>query len=108
MSISPNGRQGSNGCRHQFFIVNNPQLLSAVNWPNELKQQAQRYLQECLEIDLDQEQKNMIQSLIGTLQTLVFSSMLWDKTQQYNLLLDSARSENHFELFDNKYSHGTT
>jgi sulfatase maturation enzyme AslB (radical SAM superfamily) len=108
MSISPNGRQGSNGCRHQFLIVNNPQLLSAVNWPNELKQQAQRYLQECLEIDLDQEQKNMIQSLIGTLQTLVFNSMLWDKTQQYNLLLDSARSENHFELFDNKYSHGTT
>jgi hypothetical protein len=108
MSISPNGRHGANGCRHQFSIIRNPQLLSAVNWPDELKSQAQKYLQECLEIDLNHEQKAMVQGLIDTLHTSVFNAMLWDKTQKYNLLLDSARAENHFELFDNKYSYETT
>lgn len=108
MSISPVGRHGSDGCRHQFSIIRNPQLLSAVNWPDELKQQAQKYLQECLEIDLNHEQKTMVQGLIDALHISVFNAKLWENTQKYNLLLDSVRAENHFELFDNKYSYENT
>jgi hypothetical protein len=73
--------------------------LSADNLSEELKAQAVPYLESCLELDLDNEQKNTVTGLIAQIQTAAFDPELWARSQNYNQLLNQIRNENHLTLF---------
>jgi hypothetical protein len=98
-SISPNGRHGNIGCRHQFHISQRPYMLSADNLTPELKIQAVDYLIKCSEFDLDTEQKNMLQGLLNMIKQSEFDPSLWARGQQYNQILDRVRNQDHTVLF---------
>jgi pyruvate-formate lyase-activating enzyme len=93
-SRAPVGKQGDLGLRHQFFILN-----SAVNWPGQQKQLLIDYLKNCLQLDLDSEQRNMVSSLIAQLAVYKFDQSLWDRRHRLNTALDHIRSEQHQILF---------
>jgi organic radical activating enzyme len=99
LSIGPQGRHGDQGCRHQFTVCQRPYYLCADNWPDELKFRALTYLQECLNLDLDKEQRNMISGLLSQITNATFDQDLWDRTQSYNQVLNSIRNENHTDLY---------
>ena len=98
-SISPSGRHGDIGCRHQFHISQRPYMLSADNLTPELKIRAVDYLIKCLEFDLDSEQKNMLQGLLELLKRSKFDPALWARSQEYNQILDRVRNQDHTALF---------
>jgi len=98
-SMSPSGRHGDLGCRHQFHISNRPYLLAADNWPGELQECAVNYLNDCLTLDLDSEQKNMLQGLLESVKQSKFDPALWARSQQYNQILDRVRNQDHTMLF---------
>jgi sulfatase maturation enzyme AslB (radical SAM superfamily) len=99
MSMSPSGRHGDLGCRHQFFVCKRPYWLTADNWPPEYKIRALDYLQSCQLLDLDSEQQNMIMGLRASLESSVFDVNLWEYTQNYNQVLNRIRNENHMDLY---------
>jgi hypothetical protein len=99
LSVTPIGRHGDLGCRHQFFVCQRPYLLAADNLSEELQPQAVSYLESCLSLDLDDEQRNMLKGLIGQIKSAKFNSALWEHSQSYNQTLDQIRNENYSILF---------
>jgi hypothetical protein len=99
LSVTPIGRHGDLGCRHQFFVCQRPYLLAADNLSEELQPQAVAYLESCLGLDLDDEQRNMLEGLINQIKSSKFNSALWDRSQSYNQVLDQIRNENYLTLF---------
>jgi len=99
ISRAPHGRHGDLGCRHQFFVCQRPYYLAADNWPDDDRSRVLDYLKSCHELDLDQEQKNMIQGLIRLIERSIFDPALWTQTQEYNRLLNEIRNEDHTVLY---------
>ena len=99
IGVTSNPRQGWYGIRHQFHVCQRPDHLSADNLPEELKVQVIPYLESCLELDLDDEQKTTVTGLIAQIQSAPFDSELWAKSQSYNSVLNEIRHEDHLSLF---------
>ena len=99
LSVSPSGRHGDLGCRHQFFVCQRPYYLAVDNLSHELLPKAIDYLKDCQLLDLDGEQRNMLQGLINQLTSAKHDPQLWALSQRYNNVLDNIRKENHFDLF---------
>jgi len=95
-----NTRQGWYGIRHQFHVSQRPDHLSADNFTAELQGRAATYLESCLELSLDDEQKNTVTGLIKQIKSAQFDSELWAKSQRYNQILNQIRNENHLSLFE--------
>ena len=99
LSITPNGRHGDLGCRHQFFVCHRPDWLTADNWPEDQQARVLAYLDLCLELDLDDEQKNTVTGLSEQIKSSVFNPRLWNRTQLYNQTLNQIRNEDHLTLY---------
>ena len=99
LSITPSGRHGDLGCRHQFFVCQRPYHLAADNLSEELLLLAVDYLESCLPLDLDEEQRNMLTGLIVQINSAKFDSTLWGSSQTYNQTLNQIRHENHLTLY---------
>lgn len=99
-SITPSGRHGDLGCRHQFFVCQRPYHLAADNLSPELLPLAVDYLQSCLTLNLDDEQRNMLTGLIAQVSSATFDTKLWASSQLYNQTLDQIRHENHLTLYE--------
>ena len=99
LSTTPIGRHGDLGCRHQFFVCQRPYWLAADNLSEELQPQAVEYLESCLELDLDTEQRTMLEGLINQIKNSKFNPNLWNRSQTYNQALDQIRQENSSSLF---------
>lgn len=99
LSVTPIGRHGDLGCRHQFFVCQRPYWLAADNLSEELQPQAADYLESCLSLDLDDEQRNMLTGLITQIKSAKFDQTLWKRNQDYNQQLDQIRDENHLTLY---------
>jgi hypothetical protein len=98
-SRAPIGKQGDMGLRHQFFVLN-----SAVNWPDPQKQMLIDYLENCLQLDLDDEQRNTVLNLITQATTHQFNQSFWDRQNRLNNALNLIRSEQHQTLFQPAYT----
>jgi len=99
LSVTPVGRHGDLGCRHQFFVCQRPYHLAADNLSEELLPLAVDYLESCLTLDLDDEQRNMLTGLIAQVNSAKFDPTLWERSQSYNQTLDQIRHENHLILY---------
>jgi sulfatase maturation enzyme AslB (radical SAM superfamily) len=99
LSVTPIGRHGDLGCRHQFHVCQRPYHLAVDNLAEELLPLAVDYLESCSTLDLDNEQRNMLTGLIAQIKSAKFDSKLWEKSQLYNQTLDQIRQENHLTLF---------
>jgi hypothetical protein len=99
LSVAPVGRHGNLGCRHQFFVCQRPYWLAADNLSVELQPQAADYLESCLSLNLDDEQRNMLTGLITQIKSAKFDQTLWERNQDYNQQLDQIRDENHLTLY---------
>ena len=101
LSITPSGRHGDLGCRHQFFVISQQrgQILPVNNWPVDLQTELIVYLESCLALDLDHEQQNMLSGLIELIKSSKFDPQLWNRTQLYNQSLDQIRHQNHLSLY---------
>jgi sulfatase maturation enzyme AslB (radical SAM superfamily) len=99
LSIVPVGRHGDKGCRHQFFVCQRPYWLAADNLSEELLLQAVDYLESCTTLDLDEEQRNMLNGLIAQINSAKFDPQLWNRNQSYNQILNQIRNENHLTLY---------
>ena len=100
LSVTPSGRHGDLGCRHQFFVCQRPYHLAADNLSEELLPLATDYLKSCLTLDLDAEQANMLTGLIAQVTSAKFDINLWQKSQFYNQTLNRIRHENHLTLYE--------
>jgi organic radical activating enzyme len=99
LSTTPIGRHGDKGCRHQFFVCKRPSWLSADNLTADLLPLAVDYLESCLILDIDHEQRNMLEGLINQIRSTKFNPILWERSQLYNQTLNQIRDENHLTLF---------
>lgn len=99
LSVTPIGRHGDLGCRHQFFVCTRPYWLAADNLSEELQPLAVDYLKSCLILDLDHEQRNMLTGLITQIWHAKFDSALWERSQTYNQTLNQIRNEDHSTLY---------
>ena len=96
-SITPLGRHGDIGCRHQFAVaVGN---VGIDNFPDHMKPSILEHLNQCLQLDLDYEERRIVQGLIVTVTNSRFNSYKWDQLVQYHSALDKIRDENHLSLF---------
>jgi len=100
LSITPSGRHGDLGCRHQFFVCQRPYHLAADNLSAELLPLAVDYLKSCLTLGLDDEQRNMLNGLIAQVACAKFDAKLWAKSELYNQTLNQIRHENHWTLYE--------
>ena len=98
-SMPPTGRHGIDWCRHQFAVPPSSYILAVDNLPPDFAQKAIPYLNSCLELDLDQEQRNTVQGLIQRFQRYKFNPALWEKFIEYNDTLDALRNEDYCILF---------
>ena len=99
-SITPRGRHGDQGARHQFIVTQFPSHLSVNCLPPDLKTLAIDHLNKCFAIDLDAEQKQTIQGLVTHLEQVAFDSHQWQQSLEFNQELDHIRGENYIELYD--------
>ena len=99
LSVTPIGRHGDLGCRHQFFVCTRPGYLSADNFSEDLLLKAVDYLKNCKKLDLDDEQSQMLDGLITQLSNATYDSVLWEKNQRFNTIIDGIRNENHTSLY---------
>ena len=100
LSVTPSGRHGDLGCRHQFFVCQRPYHLAADNLSEELLPLAVDYLESCLTMELDNEQRNMLTGLIVQIASAKFNPKLWESSQLYNQTLNQIRHENHLTLYE--------
>lgn len=98
-SSYPRGKHGNSGCRHQFHACQRPYYLSADNWPDELLPVVMNYLEGCLKLELDTEQRQTVAGLMTQIQKNQFDPGLWAKTQNYNNVLNQIRNEDHTILY---------
>jgi len=103
MSLSPTGLHGSVPCRHQFYLTQKPFILAVDNWPPDMIEKVQNYLAECLTLDLDSEQRNMLQGLSKSIGQTKFVPYLWNRGQQFNQTLDRVRNQDHNILFEEHF-----
>lgn len=96
----PKGLHGTDGVRHQFHVCQYPYRLAANNWPDDLRPKVIQYLEQCLSMPLNSEQKSMISGLINSIQTTMFDQLKWDLGQEYNLELDAIRNQNYNSLYN--------
>jgi hypothetical protein len=99
-SVYPKGRHGGEGLRHQFIITPNPPQLSVDCLPPDLRTKAITHLSNCLELDLDLEQKQTIDGLLTHLKQEKFNLSQWQRSLEFNQELDRIREENYMELYD--------
>jgi organic radical activating enzyme len=99
-SVYPKGRHGGQGLRHQFIITPNPPQLSVDCLPPDLRTKAITHLNNCLELDLDLEQKQIIDGLLTHLKQEKFNLSQWQRSLEFNQELDRIRGENYMELYD--------
>jgi hypothetical protein len=99
-SVYPKGRHGVQGLRHQFIITPNPPQLSVDCLPPDLRTKAVAHLKNCLELNLDLEQKQTIVGLLTHLKHVKFNSSQWQRSLEFNQELDRIRGENYMELYD--------
>lgn len=99
LSVTPSGRHGDLGCRHQFFVCQRPYRLAADNLSEDLQQKAVGYLESCTSLDLDNEQRNMLEGLIRQIKNANFDADLWAQSQHYNQTLDQIRNEDYLKLY---------
>jgi hypothetical protein len=97
-SRTPTGRHGDLGLRHQFFVCKNPHHLSATNWPDSERTQVLEYLRICQDLDLDIEQRKMLQMLSDRIAVSAFDVHQWQRGETLNLVLDQIRGQNHHQL----------
>lgn len=92
-------RHRSNG-RTQFIeICNWPKYLTPYNWPDELRPDILKYLEQVLEKDdLQEKQRQITHTLITNVQETLFDADLWSEFKKYNNLLDLVRKEDHDQL----------
>ena len=91
------GRQGDLGLRHQFSVTDDIGIF-----PPDMKIKIVENLTKCLELDLDPEQKTLVQGLINTVQNSEFSQAKWNYFVDRHTRLDKIRNENHLALIPNK------
>lgn len=96
---SLSGRHGTAACRHLFFIIQQPYPLAADNLPPALKSDVLTDLQSYLDLDLDDDQRSTVKTLINLLQQSEYSEKLWQKDQTYNQILDQIRGQDHTVLY---------
>lgn len=94
ISRHPNGRHGDQGCRHQF-VVSRESRLDAVNWPDDRRGTVIDYLEQCLEMDLDDEQAQTLVNLIEQIEIKAFNQADWDRAVESNRLIDQVRKQNY-------------
>lgn len=99
MSVGPNGLHGDMGCRHQFHVASRPYMIGADNWPPELVDSTREYLEQCLTMDLDDDQAGMVKGVLENINTLDFDPMAWQRGLEFNQELDAVRSEDHTRLY---------
>ena len=99
LSITPVGRHGDQGCRHQFFVCQRPYWLAVDNLSQELVPRAVTYLESCTTLDLDHEQRSMLDGLITQIKSAKFDPKLWNRSQSYNQILNQIRNEDHLTLY---------
>lgn len=102
-SRGPTGKHGNQGCRHQFHVCDNGDHLDATNWPPDMKPKVLDYLEDCLSLDLDQEQRSTLESLMTRIQNKTFDQAQWDRTRHFNATLDRVRSQDHTSLLEPRY-----
>lgn len=98
ISRTPSGRHGDHGLRHQFFVCQDPHHLSATNWPDLDRARVLEYLRTCRALDLDTEQREMLQGLCDRVAEATFDAEQWQRGESLNLVLDQIRGQNHHEL----------
>lgn len=98
-SIFPKGKHGDTGCRHQFHVATKPYILAVDNITPELANQAVPYLENCLKLDLDQEQRDTLSGVLASIQGFNFDPELWNRSCEYNNELDLIRNQNHNDLY---------
>ena len=91
------GRQGDMGLRHQFSIAK--ENVGIDNFPEHMKPSILEHLNQCLQLDLDHEERRVVQGVIMTVTNSKFNSDKWDRLVQYHSALDKIREENHLALF---------
>lgn len=91
------GRQGDLGLRHQFSVATGN--VGINNFPDHMKPSILEHLAQCLQLDLDHEQRRIMQGLIVTVTNSKFNSHNWNQLLQYHSVLDKIRGENHLALF---------
>ena len=64
-----------------------------------MQSQALSYVQSCLDLDLNQEQRDLVRNLARSIETNEFDQKVWDSGQRYNQILDHIRHEDHTMLF---------
>jgi pyruvate-formate lyase-activating enzyme len=92
------GKQGDLGLRHQFTICSIPRYMAINNWPDNFKPKILEHLNGCLTLDLDNEQRKMVEGIITVVNTSKFDKKSWDATEQYQIELDRVRNEDHTSL----------
>lgn len=86
-------QMGSDGCRHQFFVCQRPYMLAADNWPD--PSITVEYLNHCLTLDLAESQRLMLGRLLESIHNNQFNATLWNRSEEYNTILDDIRGEDH-------------
>ena len=99
LSITPTGKHGDLGCRHQFTVCQRPFHMSVDNLSEELLKKADQYLKHCVDLDLDDEQRNMLEGVQERISSASYDDDLWKTTQRYNNVINTIRNENHEVLF---------
>lgn len=99
LSIAPTGKHGDQGLRHQFAVLRQPDIMMANNLTKDLLARAQRHIAECLDLGLDHEQREAVNST-QTLLAVPAGQHLWEKFKEINSEFDRLRGEDHARLFD--------
>lgn len=93
------GKNGDLGLRHQFSICNYPLYMTITNFPDAIKTDILAHLTHCLELDLDEEQRMLVNGLIATVTDSTHNEKLWNETEQYQFEFDRIRNEDHTQLY---------
>lgn len=89
----------TNGCVHQFYIIQRPYMLAADNLSCKLVTKAIEHLNSCLELALDNNQRNMVLGLIAQIKKAKVDPDLIAKSHQFNSTLDTIRNQDYTTLY---------
>ena len=89
----------TNGCIHQFYVTQRPYYLAADNLSAEMKIHAVDHLMSCLELDLDDQQRDMVTGLIDQIAKATVDPHLLFLAQEFNTQVDAVRNEDYTSLY---------
>jgi hypothetical protein len=89
----------TNGCIHQFYVTQRPYYLAADNLSAEMKIRAVDHLMSCLELDLDDQQRDMVTGLIDQIAKATVDPQLLSQAQEFNTQVDVVRNEDYTSLY---------